>query len=253
VTRENGGRPLFDAYLIGAAGGAFTGLVPINQCAAVPPLGDRRFEIRDLGVPVVRAMTQSDYLAGMAARRADGDRRVDRYRHYDLAGAAHATPDELLYAAAPADIARAGRDVPSLMCDEGPRSRFPSNMLFDALARNLDRWVRRGVRPPPGRTIEIRDGAGVLDRFGNVVGGVRSPGVDVPVSTWSGTTTGPGFCGIAGAERRFSSARLRSLYPTHRDYVRAVARDARRLQRARYLTAADALRLVRAAQRASVP
>ncbi|HEV8153035.1 MAG TPA: alpha/beta hydrolase domain-containing protein [Solirubrobacteraceae bacterium] len=253
VTRENGGRPLFDAYLIGAAGGAFTGLVPINQCAAVPPLGDPRFEIRDLGVPVIRAMTQSDYLAGIAARRADGDRRDDRYRHYELAGAAHATPDELYYAAAPADIARAGRTVPSLMCDEGPRSRFPSSALFDALARHLDRWVRRGIAPPPGRTIRVRDGAAVLDRFGNVVGGVRSPDVDVPISTWSGTTTGPGFCGIAGAEHRFSAARLRALYPTHGTYVRAVGRDARRLQHSRYLTAAGALRLVGAARRARVP
>ena len=39
VTRENGGRPPYDGYLIGGAGAAFTGLVPINQCVPMPPAG----------------------------------------------------------------------------------------------------------------------------------------------------------------------------------------------------------------------
>ena len=170
-----------------------------------------------------------------------------------MAGAAHATPDELLYAAAPADIARAGRAVPSLVCNEGPRSRFPSSIHFDAIVRNLDLWVRRGIAPPHRRPIEVRGGAAVLDRFGNVVGGLRSPYVDVPTSTWLASATGPGFCAIAGWERRFPRARLRQLYPTNRAYARAVTRDVRRLERRRFLTSPDALRLIREAQRVDVP
>jgi hypothetical protein len=253
VTRENRGRPPFDAYLIGASGGSFVGLAPINQCAPLPPPGDPRYVIRNLGVPVIRAMTQTDALAGIAARRADSDRRADRYRHYELAGAAHATPDELLYAAKPADIMRAGPPVPSLACDDGPRSAFPISVHFDALTRNLDRWVRRGVAPPRARRFQVRRGQAVLDRFGNVVGGVRSPDVDVPTSTWLAATTGPGFCAIAGLQRRFSPARLRSLYPSHRAYVRAVAGAAGRLQHRRFITPADARRLVRRARQARVP
>jgi hypothetical protein len=38
------------------------------------------------------------------ARRPDSDAPADRFRHYEMAGAAHATPDELNFAAAPADI-----------------------------------------------------------------------------------------------------------------------------------------------------
>jgi len=33
-------------------------------------------------------------------KRADSDTAPDLFRHYDIAGAAHATPDELNYAAA---------------------------------------------------------------------------------------------------------------------------------------------------------
>ena len=43
------------------------------------------------------------------SRRPDSDTPQDRYRHYEMAGAGHATPDELYYSAQPADIVRAGR------------------------------------------------------------------------------------------------------------------------------------------------
>ncbi len=252
MTRENGGHPLYNGYVLGGTGGPFAGLVPINQCQPVPPVGDPRYRIHDLGVPVIRAMTQSDYSIGIAARRPDGNRRVDRYRSYDLAGAPHATRAELLYAASPTDIRRAGR-VPPTRCDQGPRSPFPSSIYFDAILHNLDQWVRHGTAPPPGRHIDVRHGQGVLDHSGNVKGGVRSPLVDVPTSTWLASQTGPGFCYLVGLQRRFTRARERHLYPTHRAYILAVNRDARRLARQRYLTAYDAVMLMREARRASVP
>ena len=253
MTRLSHGHPLFDGYVIGGAGGAFAGLAPINQCAPVPPVGDPRYRIHDLGVPVIRVMTQSDYLFGIAARRPDSNRRIDRYRSYDLAGAPHATVAELRYSASPLDIKRAGRPLPASRCDQGPRSPFPSSIYFDAVLRNLDLWVRHGVAPPPGRHIEVRHHSGVLDRFGNVVGGVRSPFVDVPTSTWLASQTGPVFCYLVGLQRPFSQARLRQLYPTHHAYVIDVTRDVRRLERQRYLTPYDGASLITHAQAASVP
>jgi Alpha/beta hydrolase domain len=93
----------------------------------------------------------------------------------------------------------------------------------------------------------------VLDRFGNVTGGLRSPYVDVPTSRWSGTSTGASFCFIAGHEVRFDEATLRSLYPTHSAYVRAVVRDVGHLVADRFLTLPDGLRLIREAVAADVP
>jgi hypothetical protein len=93
----------------------------------------------------------------------------------------------------------------------------------------------------------------VLDGFGNVVGGLRSPYLDVPTSTWYGTSTGASFCFIAGHEVPFDHARLAALYPRHGDYVRAVASDTARLVAGRYLTASDGADLVREAAHANVP
>jgi hypothetical protein len=250
---NNGGRPIYDGYIVAVAGGAFVGAVPINQCEAAPPVGDPRLQFKNVGVPIIHMMSQSDYLLGIDARRPDSDAFVDRFRHYEMAGAAHATPDELNFAATTQDIVKAGRPVPPMACNEGPRSRFPSKIFFDAAVRNLEWWATGGIAPPHADPIEVANGAPVLDQFGNVVGGLRSPYLDVPTSTWFGSSTGVSFCFIAGHEVPFGAARLKRLYPTHGAYVRAVAKDTARLVAGRFITLPDGIDIIKEAAKADVP
>jgi Alpha/beta hydrolase domain len=246
------GRPIYDGYFVGVAGGAFVGAYPLNQCTPVPPLGDPRRSLRNAGVPVIQMMSQSDYLTGIASRQPDGSTPPDLYRHYEMAGAAHATPDELLYSARPEDIVAAGRDVPPMSCNEGPRSRFPNRIFIDAALQNIDLWSRDGLPAPPGRDILVENGQPVLDEFGNVVGGLRSPYLDVPTSTWRASATGASFCGIAGYEIPFDQATLDELYPTQGAYVRAVRRDVRQLVAQRYITREDGQQLIREAEETDI-
>jgi hypothetical protein len=250
---QRNGHPIYDGYFIAVAGGAFVGLAPINSCRTTPPATDPRHVTANVGVPVIRAMSQSDYLTGITARRPDSDAPGDRYRHYEIAGAGHASPFELYYSAKPEDILKAGRAVPPVACNEGPRSRFPTSVAFNAILRNLELWVRYGIRPPHADPIQVVNGQPVLDQHGNVVGGVRSPYVDVPTATWHGNATGASFCFIAGWEEPFSAEKLRALYPTHGIYVRKVARSAFELTRDRFITLPDAVGIVREAAHADVP
>lgn len=250
--RRNGA-PIFDGYLVAVAGGAFAGTVPINQCAPSIGVDDPRNQIRGAGVPVIHVMSASDYLLGIDSRRPDSDAPGDRYRHYEVPGMGHATPDELYWSAAPEDIVRAGRTVPSISCGDGPRSRFPSGLVFDAAFQNLDRWVRRDVPPPRVPRIQVRDGQGVTDRFGNLVGGYRTPLVDVPTSTWYGSSSGGGFCFIAGHEVPFGEDRLQRLYGSHARYVQAVSRSVDALVDDRLLTVADGRWVVEQARVSDVP
>lgn len=252
-TARNGGRPLYDAYIVAVAGGAFAGLYPINQCNPAPPVPDPRRQFSNVGVPIIHIMSQSDYLTGIASRRPDSDAPDDRFRHYEMAGMGHATPDELYSAARPEDIVKAGRAVPPMSCNEGPRSRFPSSIHFNAAFQNMDLWLRRGLPPPHADPINVVDGKPVLDVFGNVTGGVRSPLMDVPTSTWSGTSTGASFCFIAGHEIPFDDARLNQLYLNHGDYVNKVKGSVNRLVRDRFLTPADGLKLQREAAQSQIP
>jgi hypothetical protein len=246
---QNYGKPVFDAYLIGVASGP----TPINQCSPRIPQGDPRRELHNVGVPVMRIMSQSDFLSGIDARRPDSDDPQDRFRNYEIAGSAHATPDELTLGPAPADITKAGVSVPPMDCNEGPRSRFPNSLAFNAAFRNLDQWVRKGTAPPRAEPIRVENGQAVLDEFGNVIGGIRSPYVDVPAAQWTGTSTGASFCFIAGHEKRFDAARLKELYPTHAAYVRAIRRNVSELVADRFLTREDGAKVVREASDAAIP
>ncbi len=249
---EAQGAPTYDGYLLGVAGGAFAGAYPMNQCEARPPVDDPRRDLYGIGVPVVQLMSQSDYLLGIGSRRPDSDVPGDRFRHHEMAGAGHATPFELYSSAAAQDIVAAGRDVPPQRCDQGPRSRFPSQVFFDASLRHLDDWVRDGVAPPRTDPIAVRYGEPVLDRFGNVRGGWRTPLLDVPVSTWNGTATGASFCFIAGYEVPLDRATLEDLYDDDADVVDQLAADAREKVEQGLLTELDAEELVRRAQEEDV-
>jgi hypothetical protein len=153
------GHPIYDGYIVAVAGGNFVGIVPINQCEPPPTVPDPRLQFSNVGVPIIHVMSQSDYLFGIDARRPDSDATADRFRHYEMAGAAHATPDELNFSATSTDITKAGVPVPPMSCDQGPRSRFPSRIFFDAMLRNLDLWVRYGIRPPHADPIKFREAA----------------------------------------------------------------------------------------------
>jgi hypothetical protein len=243
------GKPLFDAYLVAVASGP----TPINQCTERLAADDPRRQIRNVGVPVIRIMSQSDYLGAIAMRRADSDAPPDLYRSYEMAGAGHASPDELYTAASPEDLIKGGRAVPPMECNEGPRSRFPSSLTFNAALVNLDLWVRRGIAPPHADPITVVDGKPVLDEYGNVRGGVRSPFLDVPTSTWNGNSTGPSFCRIAGHEKPFDAARLKQLYATHAAYVNAVTKSVRAQVAARLIVKEDGDELIAASKTAAIP
>ncbi len=229
------GKSPFDGYMVAMLGGPS----PISQCAERIPAGDPRRPIRNAVTPVIHIMSQSDYLGWAPSRREDSDVKGDQYRHYDLAGAGHATPDELWFAARSEDIIKAGRTPPALNCDQGARSRFPSPIAFNAIYRNLKAWVEKGTPPPPSQNIEVVDGKGVLDRHGNVKGGVRSPFLDVPASTWNGNSTGLSFCRIAGHEIPFTPEKLAQLYPTQKAYETAFRKSVDNLVKARFITKED--------------
>ena len=114
-------------------------------------------------------------------------------------------------------------------------------------------WVDFGIAPPPGDVIVVQNGQPVLDAFGNVTKGLRSPVLDVPTSTWYASSTGSSFCFIAGHEVPFTEAQLLELYKNHGKYVSQVAQDVSGLVRDRFITQSDGAALKTDAAQANVP
>ena len=99
----------------------------------------------------------------------------------------------------------------------------------------------------------------VRDRFGNALGGLRTPFVDVPTATFSPTdgsahdTPLSGLCPLMGFSIPFSHTTLHALYPSHAAYVARVTREANELVRRGFWVASDAAQVVRQAAASDVP
>ena len=136
--------------------------------------------------------------------------------------------------------------------------------VLGAALQQLTLWVLTGgakgglaaSAPPLFAGQAVGEGAATapqLDGYGNILGGVRSPAVDVPVATLTGKPNGPLFCILAGTTVPLSPATLAQLYPTHQQFVLRWAADVVRLTFEGYLTVPDAVNLVAAAQAGAVP
>jgi hypothetical protein len=119
--------------------------------------------------------------------------------------------------------------------------------------------VTTGAPPPFAAHIEaVGDGTPaatiVDDQYGNALGGLRNPYVDVPIGAYYGTTPGGGTCTLLwGHWTPFSHSQLQQLYPTPSDYVTKVKKDVASLLANRFLTSDDAAAVIQQAENAGVP
>lgn len=257
------GKPIYDGFLIGGA----AGVSAINQCATPPEHGQPGALVRS-SQPIIRIMSLTDFyrfgpFQTYLERRPDSDTPSDRYRLYEVSGAAHVIATLDRSAPAKADVRAGGLKPEEVKC-KGPESDFPSEYVYDGSLANLERWVCDGIPPPHAARIAVsRPGdpnATVLtDQFGNARGGVRTPAVDVPIATYYGTSTSvgpettPPTCTIVGHMVPFDHTKLAKLYATHSNYVNKVSTDVDRLVSERWITAADGRKIKQQANRAHVP
>ncbi len=242
-SRLANGSPVYDGYLVRNPPTP----ARINQCAPAIAATDVRRQIKDIDVPVVSVTAQGEVPDSLKVRKPDSDDPKGRYRLYEIAGAAHI--DAFAYSGLPGfseqnlvGLAQGTPDWPfNLKCDpEIPLSRQPLLMYaFHGAYKNLDEWVAKGVAPPQAPRIEIRDGALVMDEFGQAVGGVRNPWVDAPLETTVTTSPGPGTCRELGHTIPFEAARISRLYPSAKDRTSKVNDSVDRAVKAKYFTETD--------------
>ena len=239
---------VYDGFLVKSPGAP----TRINRCAAAPGKGDPRQLIHNAGVPVIGVLTQGEVVDSAPYLRADSDEPADRFRLFEIAGAAHI--DAAPYIALPSfdDQAKTGsapQGTPSwpfnVRCTpEIPLQVHPlQSYILDAALVDLDAWVKKGTAPPRADRITVQDGKVALDSYGNGLGGIRSPYVDVPTATYYTTTPGPGTCRELGFDTRFDWSRLDSLYGSYRKYAAKAAQSIDRMVKERWLTESDARRI----------
>ena len=248
------GRSIYDGYL--HKGNAYP--VRINACAQAPGPTDPRRKDRGANVPVVRLLTEGDVLTAFNMRRDDSDAAGDLYRLYEVAGSSHMDASYYRHLPLVEDQTKMGQPAftsawpLAIKCDieipitDAPLYRYAMN----AALQNIDRWARQGTPAPRAERVAVRNGgtpqaAFVFDEFGNAVGGVRSPYLDVPVATYHAKTPGPGVCGNLLNVDPFDWARLEKLYGSNQAYVAKVGQAVDRLVQQGWLTRADGEKIKR--------
>jgi hypothetical protein len=247
VTYANAIQPLdrlFDGFLIHSRG---ADAAPISQAPQVTPRLPAVARTRtDIGNPVLTVESQTDILAGGLGYLPATQPDSRWFRLWEVPGTSHVDETELGLSAA-----EVLRDIPFF--PQGTCRFLPNEgqerYVMDAALAQLSRWARTGTPAPRAARIDVRNGAYVTDRFGNALGGVRTPAVDAPTATLTGTGdtgTSP-LCFLLGTTTPLSTAQLTALYPLHSDYAAAVARSAASGVRQGFLLPADALQIDAAA------
>ena len=258
------GRPVYDGYVV--KGGVRA--ARIHQCAAAPATDDTRNAFKNVGVPIIHLQMEGDFPGAFAGRRPDSDEPADRFRLWEVAGTAHF--DSAGYRTgfpSLADMTRGGLELPKrayppdtsgftfevplrepdvAQCSPPVTSEQPIlGYVFHAAFMNLDQWVRKGLAPPRAARLELTNPgtpmmAVAADEFGNGKGGLRTPYVDVPTSTYLPFRENTArLCRQFGAERRFTWQRLETLYGSYAAYTAKVTAAVDRAVQDRWLTPTD--------------
>ncbi len=226
--------------------------------ACTPALSGRARLVRtDLPVPVVQAMTETDMEIGFGVIANDARQKDTRtYRYYEMAGTTHT------------GVHKNVEVLPNLLTLEqtclNPLNTHADGPVFgaylmNAMWKNLERQVRFRVPPPHGRLMSVVDGAVARDAFGNAIGGIRLPELDLPVATYSPNNEvdvdaipfvlRPAipllnlFCVLSGSVFPFDDATLAALYPSHEKFVARYRQRLVRLLWQRFLLFEDARKL----------
>jgi hypothetical protein len=216
TTYYDGVQPLtlvFDGFFVHSRGGAGLPLVaPGASADLVGALGSTAKPLfrDDLEAPVLELQAESDVtgiLGSVAVRQPESE----RFRLWEVAGTSHA------------DAHLIGQTASSIDCGVAINNG-PMHLVAKAALRALTAWVRGGALPPVAPRVEVSDAtppAVLRDADAIVLGGIRTPPVDVPVDVLSGVP-GPNtdvLCILLGSTKPLSDARLAELYASRAAYV----------------------------------
>jgi hypothetical protein len=232
---------IFDGIFIHSRGGSGAAL---DGAAITKSQGPTDLRIRtDLHVPVFMFETQTDLIAlGYAPAQQPNTTRI---RTWEVAGTSHA------------DAYEVGGALSLLKCTT-PINNGPQHNVVQAAFAAFNKWVDHGTPPPSPprfRLASTNPAALALDAHGNVIGGVRTPAVDVPISTLSGAAPAgtSALCSLFGQSTPFTPTELASLYHSSSNYLAAYTASLNKAIAGGFILAADRASLLAQAQQVQIP
>ncbi len=230
----------YDGIFIHSRGG---GGVPLNGDLTAGTGSDDLHIRSDLKVPVFMFETETDLTTlGYAPARQPNTNKI---RTWEVAGTSHA------------DTYIVGGYASQLGCTS-PINSGPQHEVVQSAFVAFNNWVTKGTLPPVRSRIEMTSSKAspfVLDRWGNVKGGIRTPAVDVPTSTLSGLAPKGStvICSLFGSTTTFTPSQLVARYGTKAGYPKEYTKSLDKAIAAGFILNADRAALLKQAQAVQFP
>ena len=221
----------------------------------------------DLTVPVFTVNSETDVTGYFPARQPDSP----IFREWEVAGSAHNPWFRSQYS-----NAQNGLPLDTNPCATH-QNDMPFHHVLQAALAHLNAWVADATAPPSLPKIDIQGTPRAIqrDQYGNALGGIRLPEMNVPVARYgpSGATSSTDslvrlLCNLAGTVDYWSNTPeppsagppadlwpdppLKDLYRNHGAYVSAFTQATRAAVKAGYLLGPDAQASIDAAAHADV-
>ena len=236
----------FDGFLVlihfGSGASIDDDLVFDATSARPAPLFRTRTQFRDdLEVPIMLVNSETEVPAYFAARQPD----TDRFRFWEVAGAAHVSAPQMTRR-----TAKAERDELIGRPNPNPPSHISYVPAASAALGHLQRWMTGGTPPPTQSLIALSGDPAEIqrDEHANALGGVRMPGIEVPVAHDTGISSVEGLGGLGGDHEPFTKEKLIALYGDHDSYVARFSEATAAAVTAGVLRASEADQLVKEAR-----
>ena len=236
VTYINGVQPLtkaFDGFFVHSRGAFGLPLVQPGAGADIAgSLASTPTILRsDTTVPIMELQSETDIgslLNSRAARQPD----TSRFRLWEVAGTAHA------------DRHLMGTVADGLDCG-APVNDGPLHVVAKASFHALNRWMRDGTEPATAERVKLvggkADGDLERDADGIVLGGIRTPAVDVPAVVLSGVP-GPNpsiICLLLGSTKPLPGKTAVDRYESKANYEKLFSESADAAIKAGFVLEAD--------------
>jgi hypothetical protein len=197
----------------------------------------------DLTVPVLQLNSQTE--AFYYARQHQPE--TDTFRSYEIPGASHMPRRQTFLGRLKTDrdgVSDFTRAYTAVRTSEA--EWFP---VFDAALLHVHRWITDGTKPPSFPPVQLDGNDYAYDQYGNVLGGVRIPELEVPAARYAAAATLP----LGGYTIPFTTERLKELYPTHEIYVEKIRAAAVKARDAGIILPGQVDEYVKAAEAAPIP
>jgi hypothetical protein len=200
----------------------------ICQDDPIEPLRFYSGVIRPTATPFISITSEGDVLLFKKYFQADilknpivnNDMAGNKRRHYDIAGTPH-TDIRCPQLSSLEELKKTQRFISTYSYQEiGDLNDIPTEFYIVGLLEKLHLWAAQGIAPQEVEPFKCsQDGSKLLrDEYGNVLGGLRSPFLDVPIASYMGSNPADPE-GISGKITYFSWEKMEQLYSSFDTYL----------------------------------